>query len=70
MTQTLRVRGLHSEAHQFVLKPREVETVNLDRLAKNHGWYDLHVSVDRHLLYVRRFAGHVENGQPSRTGPQ
>jgi phospholipase C len=68
-TQTVRVTGLHNLAHTFMLTPHDVHVVALDPLAKNHGWYDLVVSVEAHPLYTRRFAGHLENGRPSRTTP-
>ncbi len=68
-SQTLNVHGLHGNPHRFALAQHASQVVNLDPLAKNHGWYDLVVSVQGSKLYERRFAGHVENGQPSRTGP-
>jgi len=37
-------------------------------IATDHGWYDVTLSLDGHDDWARRFAGHVENGQPSRTG--
>jgi phospholipase C len=67
--QTVHVSGLHHAVHTFELGSRDVEVQVLDPLAKNHGWYDLVVSVEKHPLYTRLFAGHLENGQPSRTGP-
>ena len=44
------------------------ESVDVDPLAHDHGWYDIAVSLDGHPGYARRFAGHLENGRPSRTG--
>jgi phospholipase C len=38
-------------------------------LAATTGWYDLSVSCDLDPDYVRRFAGHVENGMPSISDP-
>jgi phospholipase C len=67
--QTVHVTGLHNAEHTFELGPGDVEVQTLDPLAKNHGWYDLVVSVEKHPVYSRRFAGHLENGEPSRTGP-
>ena len=66
-TQTVRVTGLHNVAHTFILNAHDTDEVALDPLAHNHGWYDLVVSVEAHPLFTRRFAGHLENGQPSRT---
>ena len=68
-TQTLQVQGLHEADHTFVLAPHTSQTVELDPLASSHGWYDLVVSVHGQPLYVRRLAGHLENGQPSHTSP-
>jgi phospholipase C len=42
--------------------------VTLDPLACDHGWYDVTVTVNGQRSYRRRFAGHLENGLPSRTG--
>jgi phospholipase C len=67
--QTLIVRGLHGAPHQFPLARHATQLVGLNPLANNHGWYDLVVSVQGGSAYERRFAGHLENGQPSRTGP-
>ena len=33
------------------------------------GWYDATVTSDHDAAYVRRFAGHVENGRPSASDP-
>jgi phospholipase C len=68
-TQTVHVTGLHNTLHTFELAPHDVEVRPLDPLANNHGWYDLGVSVEQHPLYTRLFAGHLENGEPSMTGP-
>lgn len=38
-------------------------------LSKQHGWYDLTVRVDGAAGFQRRYAGHVETGQPSFTDP-
>jgi phospholipase C len=68
--QTVRVSGLHNVAHTFDLGSHGVEHVDLDPVGRNHGWYDLLVSVAGHPGFSRRFAGHLENGDPSRTGPE
>ncbi len=68
-SQTVNVHGLHGTPHHFVLAQHAAQVVTLDPLARNHGWYDLVVTVQGSQLYERRFSGHVENGQPSRTGP-
>jgi phospholipase C len=38
-------------------------------LSKNHNWYDLIVRIKGNASFEQRFAGHVENGQPSLTDP-
>ncbi|HWW07313.1 phosphocholine-specific phospholipase C [Collimonas sp.] len=35
------------------------------RLASSHQWYDLTVSADSHIGFLRRLAGHVETGKES-----
>jgi phospholipase C len=42
-------------------------TLDLDPLRSYIGWYDFVVALAGHPEYKRRFAGHLENGQPSRT---
>jgi len=37
-------------------------------IATDHGWYDVALTLDGHTAWSRRFAGHLENGQPSVTG--
>ncbi|MGH9587911.1 MAG: phosphocholine-specific phospholipase C [Acidobacteriaceae bacterium] len=46
----------------------EQATVVLD-LSKQHGWYDFTVRVTGAAGFERRYAGHVETGQPSYTDP-
>jgi phospholipase C len=38
-------------------------------LSASDGWYDLAVTIPGQPSYLRRFAGHVETGRPSRTDP-
>ncbi|HEY0198545.1 MAG TPA: phospholipase C, phosphocholine-specific [Rhodanobacter sp.] len=38
-------------------------------VAASHGWYDIAVTVEGSTLYLRRFAGHLEHGQPSTSDP-
>jgi len=38
-------------------------------LSKQHGWYDLRVRVAGAEGFLKRYAGHVETGQPSYTDP-
>jgi phospholipase C len=46
----------------------EHETLRFDPLRTAHGWYDLSVTISADPAYVRRFAGHIENGKASVTG--
>ena len=38
-------------------------------LAVNHGWYDVDVVIAGATGFVRRYAGRIETGLPSRTDP-
>jgi phospholipase C len=67
--QSLSISGLHDDAHRFDLNPGSNTAVDVDPLDDQHGWYDLVVSVRGRPLFTRRFAGHLENGEPSRTSP-
>ena len=67
--RTVHVAGLHHAVHTFALGRLDDRDVELDPLAHNHGWYDLAVSVEGDSLFSRQFAGHLEDGAPSRTGP-
>jgi len=40
----------------------------LDPLADAYGWYDVTLTLPAQPEWRRRFAGHLENGLPSRTG--
>jgi phospholipase C len=37
---------------------------------ENHCWYDLTVTITEDKRYLRRFAGHLENGRPSTSDPK
>ncbi|SFQ09850.1 phospholipase C [Variovorax sp. PDC80] len=39
-------------------------------LATSDGWYDLSITADTGDGFLRRFAGHVETGQPSKSDPK
>lgn len=39
------------------------------QLSGSDSWYDLTVAVEGHDDFLRRFAGHVETGKPSKTDP-
>ncbi len=57
-----------SQSSQLVVPGRGKSVVTLDPLTTNDGWYDVGVSIDGQQPFLRRFAGHLENGQPSVTG--
>lgn len=50
------------------LSGRNTGTVLLN-LKNSHNWYDFTVRVEENSYYCRRFAGHVETGEPSFTDP-
>ncbi|WP_413769539.1 phospholipase domain-containing protein, partial [Burkholderia vietnamiensis] len=58
----------HRGARTFELAPGAHVDDYWD-LRGSHGWYDLTVSDERPLGFVRRFAGHVETGRPSTSDP-
>ena len=66
-SQTVHVTGLRDAVASFSLAPKAVHEVGLDLLEDNHGWYELMVTAEGDAGYERVFAGHIENGQPSRT---
>jgi phospholipase C len=52
----------------YEVTPDRSHTVRVDPLARQNGWYSLTVSVGGLTGFTRVFAGHLENGGPSRTG--
>ena len=52
----------------LTLAPNSTQTVAFTPFTGDNGWYDLSVTVDGYPNYLRRFAGHLENGRPSVTG--
>jgi phospholipase C len=61
---TARVSGLGGPARSIAVGPG---ATSID-VAPDQGWYDIGVTLDGHADYARRFAGHLENGEPSVTG--
>jgi phospholipase C len=55
-------------------KPRRItvepgtHTLVADPIETAHGWYDIRVQLTQDDSYLRRFAGHLENGRASTTG--
>jgi phospholipase C len=52
---------------EFTIPPNESLTFTLNPIPDAHGWYDVTLSLSGHPEWHRRFAGHLENGHPSRT---
>src|SRR5262249_26398062 len=50
------------------LRPGQAFDVTF-RLKKSFGWYDIAITVDTDPQYLRRLAGHLENGQDSASDP-
>ncbi|MCW2522488.1 MAG: phospholipase phosphocholine-specific [Frankiales bacterium] len=65
--RSVTVTGLDGRPVVLNLRPGATGTTTLDPWASQHGWYDLTVSLAGQLAYLRRFAGHLENGRPSVT---
>jgi phospholipase C len=59
--------GITGRAERFTLAPG-TRSLDADPVEHAHGWYDLSVRLDGYGGYLRRFAGHLENGQNSITG--
>ena len=47
---------------------RSAEKIIID-LSKSHGWYDLTVKIKGNNIFEKRYAGHVETGNPSHSDP-
>lgn len=62
------VAGIGASSTRVTVWPGTPRTLDIDPYAHKHGWYDLVVRVDDHPVFLRRFAGHLENGAPSITG--
>jgi phospholipase C len=62
------VTGLSTSPQRVTLSGGQAKKLPFDPFANASGWYDLTVTLDGHSTYTRRFAGHLENGQPSITG--
>jgi phospholipase C len=66
-TIVAKVEGLGRTAKRVSLRPGTYRHT-IDPVATAHGWYDVRVRVDGQAGYLRRFAGHLENGETSVTG--
>ena len=63
------IGGHHgSRTDRFELAAGRRRVVTLDPLTTSDGWYDVRVSLDGRPSFLRSFAGHLEDGEPSVTG--
>ena len=65
--QAVRLTGLDDFPRSLIVAPRSNQTLTINPLDGDHGWYSLSVALDGHPVYKRHFGGHLENGRPSRT---
>ena len=56
------------EPHRYTVSARGSTTLVLD-LADSAGWYDIAITIPDAPRYLRRFAGHVEDGLPATSDP-
>ena len=56
------------EPRRYTVSARDSTTFVLD-LADSAGWYDVAITIPDALRYLRRFAGHVEDGLPATSDP-
>ncbi|MFE0022598.1 phosphocholine-specific phospholipase C [Amycolatopsis sp. NPDC059021] len=52
----------------FTVKPGQTVS-HTEPLGANHHWYDITVTSSTDKAFLRRFAGHVENGKPGTSDP-
>ncbi len=64
---TARVDGVGNGIRTIKIRPGR-SSIAVDPIARDHGWYDITVTLDEDGAYKRRFTGHVETGKPSVTG--
>jgi phospholipase C len=61
------ITGVGNEQQRLTIAPG-THTLGTDPIVTAHGWYDISVRIHGHHQYLRRFAGHLENGRNSITG--
>jgi phospholipase C len=59
---------VNDKAPKVTVSPRKTVTREID-LEGSHGWYDVTVTDNDAPAYLRRFAGHHEDGKPSFSDP-
>ncbi|OAG78275.1 Phospholipase C [Acetobacter malorum] len=65
----LRIEDGYTHARHTVTVPPDAETATSWLLAASDNWYDLAVYDAHDGTLLMQFAGHMENGKPSRTDP-
>ena len=65
---TMRIANRLGGTTSYRLAARSQRTLTYSPLDSQHGWYDLAVTIAELAAFSWRFAGHLENGRPSRTG--
>ncbi|MBP0458543.1 phosphocholine-specific phospholipase C [Streptomyces montanisoli] len=70
-TVTFTATDSYAPAHHYTytVRPGASVTVPDWGVAAGNRWYDVTVTNDADAAYVRRFAGHVETGEPSTSDP-
>ena len=63
LAQTVDVNG-----DPLDIRPGHERKITFDPLHRDHGWYEVTVTLPASSSFVRRFAGHLEDGRPSLTG--
>ena len=63
-SRSLTLNRLGAKATVLPVAAGKSHTVTIDPVADQHGWYDLTLAATG---FTRRYAGHLENGRPSRT---
>jgi phospholipase C len=67
-TVTAQVTDLAGTVQVVPVASGSTQSDGYDPVADASGWYDLTITLDGYPGFTRRFAGHLENGQPSVTG--
>jgi phospholipase C len=67
VAQVVRLTDLSGTTNTWALAPAHSRSVTFDPIATRHGWYDFTAAVIGLTGYSRRFAGHLQNGQPTQT---
>ncbi|MEX1827710.1 phosphocholine-specific phospholipase C [Luteibacter sp. CQ10] len=63
-----RIANAYGDTRQLVVPNAQTSTLRLD-LTASAGWYDIAITTPTSPRYLRRFAGHHEDGKPSTSDP-